>query len=167
MKSMNFIPGMGLGKNQQGLSEFVEPKVPILKYGLGYQKNKKAKGKAKKQTPWEMFMEEGANYPYTSNPNSLMVVDKLVPSFEIFTEYMNQTKECVCKKPVVEELVQSTELKDKISATEIKKVADEEVECDFESFIFKSIIDVFYDDLDVSLSNLFNTDDVSVQRLMQ
>ena len=31
MKSMNFMPRMGLGKNQQGLLEFVKPKVPILK----------------------------------------------------------------------------------------------------------------------------------------
>ena len=36
MKNMNFMPGMGLWKNQQGPLEFVEPKVPILKYGLGY-----------------------------------------------------------------------------------------------------------------------------------
>ena len=52
MKNMDFMPRMGLGKNYQGPSEFVEPKVPILKYGLGYQKlgksKAKAKGKAKK-----------------------------------------------------------------------------------------------------------------------
>ena len=50
MKSMNFMPIMGLGKNQHGPSEFVKPKVPILRYGLGYQKieNSKVKGKKKK-----------------------------------------------------------------------------------------------------------------------
>ena len=48
MKSMNFMPRMGLEKNQQGPLEFVEPKVSILKYGLGYQKTKKAKGKVMK-----------------------------------------------------------------------------------------------------------------------
>ena len=37
MKGMNFMPGMGLGRNQQGLPEFIEPKVPKSKFGLGYQ----------------------------------------------------------------------------------------------------------------------------------
>ena len=36
MKGMNFMPGMGLGKDQQGPTEFVEPKVPISKHGLGF-----------------------------------------------------------------------------------------------------------------------------------
>ena len=47
MKNMNFMPGIGLGKNQQGASEFIEPKVPILKYRLGYQKSEKSKAKDK------------------------------------------------------------------------------------------------------------------------
>ena len=38
MKGMNFIHGMGLGRNQQGLPEFIEPKVPISKFGIGYQR---------------------------------------------------------------------------------------------------------------------------------
>ena len=34
MKGMNFMSGMGLGKDQQGPPEFFEPKVPISKHGL-------------------------------------------------------------------------------------------------------------------------------------
>ena len=37
MKSMNFMSGMGLGRNQQDPPRFIEQKIPILKYGLGYQ----------------------------------------------------------------------------------------------------------------------------------
>ena len=48
MKNMNFMPGMRLEKNQQGPTEFVEPKVPILKYGFRYKKSKRSKVKAKK-----------------------------------------------------------------------------------------------------------------------
>ena len=39
MRSMEFFPGMGLGKNQQGPPEFVEQKTPRLKHGLGYVGN--------------------------------------------------------------------------------------------------------------------------------
>ena len=52
MKGMNFMPGMGLGKEQKGPPEFIEPKVPISKYGLGYQKtvkSRRSKAKAKKK----------------------------------------------------------------------------------------------------------------------
>ena len=43
MKGMNFMPEMGLGKDQQGLAEFIEPKVPISKHGLRFQKVEKAR----------------------------------------------------------------------------------------------------------------------------
>ena len=66
MKGMNFMPRMGLRKDQQGPLEFIEPKVPISKYGLGYQKtgkSRRSKVKAKKKTLWQTFVKEGANYP--------------------------------------------------------------------------------------------------------
>ena len=37
MRKINFMLGMGLGKNHIGPPEFVERKVLILKYGVGYQ----------------------------------------------------------------------------------------------------------------------------------
>ena len=106
--------GMGLEKDQQGPSEFIEPKVPISKYGLGYQKPRKlrrSKAKAKKKTLRQTFVEEGANYPYTGKPEQLMIAEKLVPGFEIFDEEVNGTKEPIIEEHVVEELVQVEEPK--------------------------------------------------------
>ena len=104
---------MGLGKNQQGPVEFVEPKVPISKHRLGFQKVgkvRRAKRKSKKKKAlWETFVEEGANYPYTGKPEPLLIADKLVPRFEIFTEEVNGIRETVVEEAVVEELVLSEE----------------------------------------------------------
>ena len=36
MRNMEFFPGMGLGKNQQGLPKFADHKVPRLKHGIRY-----------------------------------------------------------------------------------------------------------------------------------
>lgn len=125
MKKMNFLPGMGLGKNQQGPPEFVEPKVPFLKHGMGYQKSKKSKGKAKKQTLWETFVAEGTNYPYNSKPEPVMISDKLVQGFEIFTGEMSGTKEIVAEEPVIEELVQFSKPEEDTSATKTIKADDQ------------------------------------------
>ena len=63
MKGMNFMPRMGLEKDQQGLVEFVEPKVPISKHGLGFQKVKKARRarrkSKKKKALWKTFCGGG------------------------------------------------------------------------------------------------------------
>ena len=89
MKGMNFVPGMGLEKNQQGPPEFVEPKVHISKFGIGYQPLRRARRRSNRQKSlWETFVKEGTNYPYAGKPEPLMIADKLVPSFEIFAEEM-------------------------------------------------------------------------------
>ena len=36
IRDMEFFPGLGLGRNQQGLPKFVDPKTPRLKHGIGY-----------------------------------------------------------------------------------------------------------------------------------
>ena len=109
MKGMNFMPGMGLGKDQQGPAEFIEPKVPISKHGLGFQKVKKVKGAErkveKKKSLWETFVEEGTNYPYTGKPEPLMIADMLIPRFEIFAAEMNRVSQPIVKREIVEELV--------------------------------------------------------------
>ena len=46
------MQGMGLGKDQQGPAEFIEPKIPISKHGLGFQRTRKmrrAERKAKRK----------------------------------------------------------------------------------------------------------------------
>ena len=122
MKGMNFMPEMGLGKDQQGLAEFIEPKVPISKHGLGFQKVGKARRARRKsnrkKTLWETFVEEGTNYPYTGKPEPLLIADKLVPWFEIFAEEVNGIREPIVKEEVVEELVLSEEPKEVIPAAE-------------------------------------------------
>ena len=108
INGINFMPGMGLRKNQQGPSEFIEPKVPISKNGLGYQKIRKlrrSKDKIKKKILWHTFIEEGASYPYTGKPEPLMITKKLVLNFEIFAEEVNGIKKLMVEEPMVEELV--------------------------------------------------------------
>ena len=42
-----------------------------------------------------------------------------------------------------------------------QKVADDQQkECDFESYVLDSILDVFYDDVDISIAHLFEIDDI-------
>ena len=43
---------------------------------------------------------------------------------------------------------------------ELKNTADQEEKCDFASFVLNSILDVFYDDFDMSVENLFDTDNL-------
>ena len=37
MRSMEFLPGLSLGKNQQGRPSFIDLGIPRLKYGIGYE----------------------------------------------------------------------------------------------------------------------------------
>ena len=71
-----------------------------------------------------LFVEEGANYPYTDKPEPLLIANKLVSGFEIFTEEVNGIREPVVKEVVVEELVMSEELEEVIPAAEQKKADD-------------------------------------------
>ena len=73
---------------------------------------------------------------------------------------MSEIKEPTVKEAVVEELVLSEEPEEVVSAPEQKEADDQEGECDFTSFVFNNIVDVFYDDIDISVGNFFDTDDV-------
>ena len=126
---------------------------------MGKERRARRKSK-KKKALWETFVEEGANYPYTGKPESLLIADKLVPEFEIFTEEVNEIRESVVEEAVVEELMLSEEPEEVIPAAEQKKADDQEEECDFTSFVLNGILDVFYDDIDISVVNLFDTNDI-------
>ena len=89
-----------------------------------------------------------------------MIVEKLIPGFEIFSKEVNGTKEPIIMELVVEELVQTEEPKEDIPVVELKNTVDQEEEYDFASFVLNSILDVFYDDFDMSLENLFDNDDL-------
>ena len=43
---------------------------------------------------------------------------------------------------------------------ELKDTVNQEEECDFASYVLNSILDIFYDDFDMSVANLFDTDDL-------
>ena len=157
--------------------------MPILKYGVGYHgdddskeedevevesRKNRARTKLKKKALWEIFVEEGTNYPYTGNPKLLVVAREVISGFEIFTEYVNGVKIGTNDAEViVEELLIDPESKEYITAPELKDVVDQEKELDFETYVLNSIMDVFYDDLDVSFANLFETNDVFLLKLMQ
>ena len=89
-----------------------------------------------------------------------MVAERLVPSFKIFAEEVNVIKKPIVEEPVVEELVQAEEPKKGIPAVELKNTIDQEEKCDFASYVLNNILDIFYDDFDMSVANLFDTDDL-------
>ena len=89
-----------------------------------------------------------------------MIAEKLVPSFEIFTEEVNGIKKLIIEEPVVEELVQIEESEGDIPTVELKDTIDQEEECDFASYVLNSILDIFYDDFDMFVENLFDTDNL-------
>ena len=105
-------------------------------------------------------MKDGANYPYTGKLEPLLIADKLIPGFEIFAKEVNGIRETIIKEAVVEELVLNKEPEEVIPTEEQKKADDQEEECDFASFVLNNILDVFYDDIDISVGNLFDTDDL-------
>ena len=43
MRSMEFLSGMGLGRNQQGPPEFMEQEASRLKHGIGYAREDDSK----------------------------------------------------------------------------------------------------------------------------
>ena len=73
---------------------------------------------------------------------------------------MNKIIGPIAKEAMIEELVLSEELEEVIPAPERKEADDQKGECDFAYFIFNNIIDVFYDDIEISVGNLFDTDDL-------
>ena len=175
MRKIRFMPDIGLGKNQNGPLEFVERKVLILKYGVEYHRDddfeegnkvgiesgkEKPRTELKKESLWETFVNEGTRYPYEGALNPLMIVKKLVPGFDIFIEHLNGIKEVVIEEPIVEELVLTPESGEDIPAMKLKDIADLKKELNFESYVIESIMDVFYNDLDVSFPHLFETDDL-------
>ena len=89
-----------------------------------------------------------------------MIIEKLVPNFKIFAEEVNGIKEVIVEEPMVEELIQASGPEEDIPIVEQKITDDQQKEHDFESYVLDSILDVFYDDVDISIAHLFETDDI-------
>ena len=92
-----------------------------------------------RQALWETFVEEG----YASAPKPLIIIEKWVPSFDIFTEQMNGIKESFIEEPTLEELVLTPEPEKDVPIVEPKSIDDQEEELNFTSYVLNSIIDVF------------------------
>ena len=87
---------------------------------------------------------------------------EIIPGFDIFADYVNGAKKAdVTKIPTgVEELiVAEEEPKENIATPKVKTTDDQDEELDLEAYVLNSIMDVFYDDYDVSFEALFETDD--------
>ena len=103
MHNMEFFSGLGLGRNQQGLPEFMDREVPKLKHGIEYgeedgsdaeldiwyQIDREEKIEAKKGTLEEAFKREGTTYPYKGTPEPILMAEEVIPEFEIFADYVN------------------------------------------------------------------------------
>ena len=127
MCGMEFFPGLGLGKDQQGLPEFVDLGIPRPKKmtGIGYgeendsdteldiwgQLDKEAEVEAKKKTLKMTFFREGTKYPYQGTPEPILMAGKVIPGFEIFAYYVNRGKRAVVNEApvIVEELIMDEE----------------------------------------------------------
>ncbi|KAK9282579.1 hypothetical protein L1049_010796 [Liquidambar formosana] len=73
MKKMNFMPGMGLGKYNQGVAEFPDFKLQNNRLGLGY--NDENDGLPLNQgTLNGNFVKEGDDFPYCGSQNLGLIV---------------------------------------------------------------------------------------------
>ena len=94
MRGMEFFPGLGLGKDQQGLPGFVDLRIPRQKKmtGIGYEEegsdedldiwgllDKEAKADAKKKTIETAFFKVGTNYPYQGTQEPILMAGRIIP----------------------------------------------------------------------------------------
>ena len=73
---------------------------------------------------------------------------------------MKEIKEFTIEKPIVEELVRTPEPEEDIPIVEQKITNDQQKEHDFESYVLDSILDIFYNDVNIFIAHLFETDDI-------
>ena len=155
----------------------MDQKVPKLKHGIGYgekdgfdaeldiwdQLDKEKKIEAKKGTLKETFTRKGTTYPYKGTPEPILMDGEVILGFEIFADYVNKGKRVVADETsvIMEELVVAEEEPEEVVAIpESKATDDQNEESDLEAYVLNSIMDVFYDDYDVSFTALFETHDL-------
>ena len=95
---------------------------------------------------------------------------EVIPGFEIFVDYVNRGKQVVADETpvIVEELIVAEEEPEEVVAIpESKAIDDQDEEPDLEAYVLNSIMDVFYDDYDVSFAALFELMICFTLKLMQ
>ena len=88
MKKMNYLPGLGLGRNQQGISEFPDFKLQMTYNGLGYKgesSEQSRKGK-EKESLYDYFMPKTGCY---SDKIDIDAGGKAVSGFEMFDDLLH------------------------------------------------------------------------------
>ena len=114
------------------------------------------------------FFKVGTNYPYQGTQEPILMAGRIILGFEIFAEHLNMAKKgTAVEAPVnMDELIVAEEEPEGGAATLEEKVADDrDKEPDLETFVLNSIIDIFYDDYDVSIAELFETDDLFTSKV--
>ena len=84
---------------------------------------------------------------------------EVILRFEIFVDYVNGVKKDD-DVPMKELILAKEELEGDIAALELKDVDGQNEELDLETYVLNSIMDLFYDDYDVSFAALFETSDL-------
>ena len=95
---------------------------------------------------------------------------EVIPGFEIFAEYVDKVKKVdAIEAPVdVEELIMAEEEPtEDVTTPEVKTTNDREEELDLEVYVLNSIMDIFYDDYDVSFTTFLRLMICFILRSMQ
>ena len=149
LKKMNYFPGLGLGRNQQGLSKFPTYLTATPPFGLGYVpteediEDQKVKARERALTwaqgrtfEWSMclyfktlngcFVKQGDHFPYFQFPEPWMHMStrKLMSGFEIFLDVRHDLEEDEPVKPSDWEDNMEASLFEQVSMIEIKVESD-------------------------------------------
>lgn len=97
MRRINYTLGMGLGRDQQGVSKFLQFPGSSERFGLGYVPRKsdpkrrwrnRARANAAEKKPIGSFVSEAEKTPYQGQPEPFFDAEtkEMYPGFEIFAE---------------------------------------------------------------------------------
>lgn len=145
IKKIHFLPGLGLGKTQQGIAEFPDFKGQVTRERIGYEGNGPVKKKARKGLT-EHFIQEGKGYPYTGAPKPVMVAGVKMPGFFLFKDLLNSAEDEASletrlvnqmKSLVIQEEEELLEAPLKTTALVFEATSD------LATLIFENLIDVF------------------------
>ena len=145
LKKSKFVPGLGLGKNQQGITELPDFKSQMHRHGLGYLPEEAMK--ANYQTEQGVFVYPGGKIPY------LKGFEK-AKGWEIFDDVGADVWN-------TQKLIQGqTAVPDAVAAMDTGIVLAPLASVSLEDFILNNVKPVVYLEQDVSVADYVISDDV-------
>ena len=103
-------------------------------------------------------MREGNYSPYKGKPEPIFLEGRKVPGFEIFMDYLGEKG---MDEPTLEELIMDENITAEGMEVAIGDVGqNEDATVNLETFVQNSFIGTFCDDFVISLSSLFELDDL-------